>query len=193
MNKPQSVFDAIYERRAFRKYLPERVSRDKIEKLLDAAVHAPSAINLQPWAFAVIQSPEVLKKISDRSKVELLNDPRWKSTSSHSEHAIPLTDPNFNIFYGATTLIVICARKGGFCPAGDSYLAAENLMLAAHAMGLATCPIGLARDVLQTDDMKRELSIPSHYEAVLPVIVGYPDGSMPKTERAPPRIFRWIE
>lgn len=111
----------------------------------------------------------------------------------HSEHGkTPFEDPTFDIFYGASTLIVVCAQREGFQPVGDSYLAAENLMLAALAMGLATCPIGFARDVIKRDSHRAELSIPEGFDPVLPIIVGYPSGISEAPSRNPPRILSWI-
>jgi nitroreductase len=77
------------------------VSETTVRELLDA-VWAPSANNLQPWSFVVIQDRTLLKKISDAAKVLLANDPHWHTR-------LPLTDPDFDIFYGCGTLIVICA------------------------------------------------------------------------------------
>ena len=88
---------------------------------------------------------------------------------------------------------MICARnEAGFSPIGDCYLAAQNLMLSAHELGLATCPIGLARDVLREKSWRSELSIPQGYDPVLPIIVGYAAGTTPETERAPVKLFSWL-
>lgn len=180
----KTVLDAIQQRRSTRVYTHVPVSEADVHALLDAAIYAPNANNAQPWSFVIIQNPALLKKISDQAKQELASHPHWKG-------AHPFSDPKFDIFYGATTLIVICAQAGGFEPTGDCYLAGENLMLAAWNMGLATCPIGLARDVLQTPAMKKELGIPAEVTPVLPIIVGHPQGSMPQTERKPPVIHTW--
>ena len=65
-------------------------------------------------------------------------------------------------------------------------------MLASHGMGLGTCPIGLAWDVLRTDSMKNKLGIPLGHFPVLPIIVGYPSEESPRTPRNPPRILNWV-
>jgi hypothetical protein len=66
-------------------------------------------------------------------------------------------------------------------------------MIAAWSLGLATCPVGLARDVLQTEIMKRRLQIPAQLTPVLPIIVGYAACAVPKTERHEPQIHAWIK
>ena len=59
---------AIYRRRTVRSYAPARVEKATIEQLLDAAVRAPTALYQEPWAFAVIQDEEHLRRYSDRAK-----------------------------------------------------------------------------------------------------------------------------
>lgn len=189
-----TVTEAIYSRRAVRSYRPKAVTEEQIYHLLDAAVHAPSAMNSQPWAFVVIQRPELLSRISRAAKGELLKSPGWLHSSERGH--VPIDDPSFDIFYGATTLVVICMREGeGFSPLGDCYLAAQNLMLAAYEQGLATCPIGLARDILREPPLKDEVRIPRGYVPVLPIIIGYAGKigqSAVSVGRMPPRILNWL-
>jgi nitroreductase len=64
-------------------------------------------------------------------------------------------------------------------------------MLAAHATGLGTCPIGFARSWLNLARTKRALAIPLNYTVVFPVIVGYPKGAMPPVVRREPEIVVW--
>lgn len=180
-----TVLDAIRGRRATRSYLAKQVSEKTVRELLDAAVQAPSARDLQPWSFVVIQDKTLLGAISEQAKRALARDPHWN-------RELPLEDPGFDIFYGASTLIVICAKEEGFSPVGDCYMAGQNLMLAAFSMGLATCPIGLARDALRSPEMQERLGIPAGEQPVLPIIVGYPAVTMPPTGRAAPRIDSWL-
>jgi len=84
---------------------------------------APSAMNLLPWAFVVVQDRKLLKEFSDRSK-DLIA--KADKTAKLKER---LTDPEFNIFYNAGTLIVICAKPARQHPDWDCCLAAQNLML----------------------------------------------------------------
>ncbi|MFI5305435.1 MAG: nitroreductase family protein [Nitrospiria bacterium] len=185
-----NVLDAIYKRRAIRRYSSKSIEEQIVRALLNAAVQAPSAMNLQPWSFTVIQQVKLLQKLSDQAKEFLLKDPKWKAASEHGQ--LPLADPEFDIFYGATTLIIICAKLEGFSPTADCYLAGQNLMLAACSMGLGTCPIGFARDVLQNKSWKKNLKIPEDFIPVFPIIVGYPLGATQKVKRDPPHILSWI-
>lgn len=185
-----TLLNAIYTRRATRSFSTERVESKLVAKLLEAAIQAPSAMNAQPWAFAVIQNPQVLHEISESAKVFLSQNIHLSQESEHFEKLF--LDPKFDIFYGATTLVVICAKKNGFGPAEDCYLAGENLMLTATALGLATCPIGFARDVLNTKEFRDKLSIAEDFAPVLPIIIGYSKVFSPKPERRAPVILKWL-
>jgi nitroreductase len=99
-----------------------------------------------------------------------------------------LADPKFNIFYNAGTLVVIYCRPSLQWAPIDCALAAENLMLAAYAMGLGTCPIGFAQSWLDDAEVKRELRVPGDLTAILPIIVGYPTKAPPKISRHKPEI-----
>jgi len=183
------TIDAIYDRRAVRSYRPDAVGEETIRTLLDAAIHAPSAVNAQPWAFAVVQDTKLLQRISDRAKKLSLE--RIRPGTRLWEHRAMLEDPGFNVFYDARTLIVVCAAPGDWPPNEDCCFAAQNLMLAAHALGLATCPIGFARDALNEPDWKRELAIPSDHSVVIPIIVGHAREQPPPTPRKDARILSW--
>src|ERR1017187_10717996 len=68
-----SAMDAIYHRRAVRDYAPQKIDQAVIRMLLDAAVHAPTAVHEEPWAFAIVQDRNTLKRLSDNVKELLAN------------------------------------------------------------------------------------------------------------------------
>lgn len=183
--------ELIYRRRAVRAYTPEILDESTIRALLEAAVQAPTAMHLEPWVFLVVQDRAVLKRLSDRAKVVAGEEARHRDLI-RGPGASPLSDPAFNIFYDAGTLIVICARELGPFVEADCWLAAENLMLAACAMGLGTCCIGFAIPALRTPDVKQELGIPPDVTAVAPIIVGRPRGDTPPVGRREPLVLRWV-
>jgi nitroreductase len=193
---PERLMDVIHQRRSVRAYDARPVSASLVRELLEAAVHAPTAMHREPWGFAIVQDRALLKRWSDRAKA-MLRDPSeavgWGSSGLlHGAHPQMLDDPAFNIFYDAGTLIVVCGKELGQFVAADCWLATENLMLAACAMGLGTCCIGFALPALHTPEVKRELGIPADVEAVAAVIVGIPRGETPKTSRKPPEVLRWL-
>jgi nitroreductase len=183
------LMDAIYERRAVRSYKDHHLDRATVEVLLEAAIQAPSAINAQPWAFAIIQDATLLAEYSRRAKANVLSS--MEPGTPLYEHRNIFADPSYNAFYNATTLILICAKSGAVNAAEDCCLAAENLMLAACSLGFGTCPIGLARPWLSLPETKRDLGISADYEPVMPIIVGYPNGDTPPTPRHKAEILFW--
>jgi nitroreductase len=181
------VSQAIHQRRSVRNYSDRTVDETTIRALLEAATLAPSAINEQPWAFAVVQDKRLLKTYSDRAKKLAASH----LTSTHADLQKLLRDPAFNIFYNASTLIVICAKPVGQHPDWDCCLAAENLMLAAAGRELGTCTIGFAWPLLEQADVKEQLNIAPELRPVLPIVVGYPVGDTTAVLRRPPQILCW--
>lgn len=184
-----ALTDAIFHRRAVRAYSPQPVEPGIVERLLLAAVQAPSALNQQPWGFAVLHGEKRLRDYSDRAKRHLVAT--YPPTFELHGRAELYENPGYDLFHGAGTVIVIYARSGRLHPNEDCCLAAENLMLAAYGLGLGTCPIGFARPWFDLPETKRELEVPEHYHAVFPVAVGYPAGYTVPSPRDEPAILSW--
>ena len=183
------IMDAIYRRRAVRAYRDEPVKTELIGALIEAAVQAPSARNLQPWRFTVVRDKRLLDRVSRGAKAHRIETlPPDGGPHNLGER---LTDPDFHIFYHAPTLIVISAAHEQPWAVEDCALAAGNLMLAACAHGLGTCWIGLAKDWLQMPEGKAALDIDSDWLPVAPIVVGYPQHTPQAVEREKPEI-RWI-
>jgi nitroreductase len=196
--RPLSALDAIFVRRSVRSYTNEKLDKPTIRSLLDAAVQAPTAMHTEPWAFVVIQDEATLKRYSDQAKgswaEEVINYRDLHipgDTAMGTRFASQFANPDFCIFYDASTLIVICAKSMGPFVAADCWLAAENLMLAACALGLGTCCIGSAVPALNTADAKAELCIPSDATVVAPIVVGVPRGDAAEVSRKDPEILSW--
>ncbi|MFA4994528.1 MAG: nitroreductase [Bdellovibrionales bacterium] len=186
-----TTMDAIYRRRAVRDYKPEKIAPPTINALLDAAVHAPTAMHGEPWSFVVVQDKVVLDCLSEDAKEHVLKE-KAGQTSEQARHMVDyVSDPKFHIFYNASTLIVICSKDPEATGAADGWLAAQNLMLAACAKGLGTCVIGFAIGVLNTPKWKAELKIPDGTTIIAPIIVGAPAGETPATSRKPPEVLIW--
>ena len=184
-----NLLEAIKGRRAVRTYLPRAVDDDAIHELLRAAVQAPTALNAQEWVFAVVQGTAQLRGYSDRAKALLVG----QSTPDDKTRAMAerLRNEEFNVFYDASTLIVIGVMQRGTYSEADVWLAAANLMLAAHGIGLGTCPIGLAVPLLNQPSVKRDLNLPEAGAWIAAIIVGYPSSAPAPVSRGEPRIRAW--
>jgi nitroreductase len=184
-----NVYEAILARRSVRRYISQPVEPDIVRLLIEAAIHAPSAFHGEPWAFFVIDDDAALTQLSDQAKPLFLNEARRLGQKRSSRCLEAFEDPEFNIFYNAGTLIVICGDTSSPYSAADSWLAAENLMLAACAMGLGSCVVGCAVPALNEPATKQRLGVPEKYAAVAPIIVGYPAEETPPTPRREPLIL----
>lgn len=183
------LLEAIDGRRSVREYTEEPVDDAVLRELIEAAIKAPSAINLQPWAFIVVKDRSCLNRISDQAKTHLL-----KASLAAPAHPFRemLNDPKFDIFYRAPVLIVIAATEPTDWAVEDCSLAAENLMLAAHAKGLGTCWVGFAQNWLATPEGKAELGVPVTHAPIAPIAVGHARRQPPPPPRKDPDI-RWID
>lgn len=175
------LLDAIRQRRAVRDYKPDPVRAGLLQQLIVAASWAPSAMNEQPWHFTVVTDSTLLDEISARSKTATLASVAAMPRSNHFRDI--LSDPGFHIFYHAPALIVISAPADGQWGVEDCALAAQNMMLAACALGLGTCWVGFAQGWLNTPEGRRALGLPTGNRAVAPIIVGYPKASPPSVGR----------
>ena len=186
-----SVMEAIYHRRSVRNYAPRAIGQAEIRALLDAAVHAPTAMHEEPWSFAVIQDRNLLNRLSESAKERVRSEAQGSDTE-HAKHALELVNkPDFHVFYNGGTLIVICGKFPGSYVVADCWLAAENLMLAACAKGLGTCVIGFAVSALNTPEWKAELKIPADMKVIAPILVGVPAGETPPVPRKEAEVISW--
>ena len=186
------VMQVIRERRSVRRYTTEPVDDTSFDQLLDAAIWAPSAVNTQPWAFGVIRDRSLLDRYAEFVTAMYLTDPPVSELASIPEPVFRhlrqvVAQPGYDVFHGAGMLITIyAATLDGIA---DCYLAGENLMLAACAAGLGTCPIGLSQPLMNQPAIKDELGVPASMVAALPIVVGHPAEQPHATTRNPPRVL----
>ena len=211
----------IKERKSIRAFKPDPVPREKIEEVLSLTIHAPSAINLQPWEFIVLTGEE-----KERLSRRLMKSYREKQIACSPGNVKPMPkmygkrgaktleamlpffkemgadpDPFVNEgscnFYGAPVAILICLDDS-FPKARlvDIGLALGYFVLTAHEFGLGTCPIGLI--TAYEDEIKDLLNIPENKKVIIGIALGYPDWAIPinrfKSQRDnPEKMIRWIE
>jgi len=188
-----SLYEAVLARRSVRSYTTQKLEKETVPSLLEAAIRAPTAMHGEPWGFVIIQDKKVLKDLSDKAKPMILT-----STCPHQQQLSvkffeQLVNQDFNIFYNAGTLILICCNTKLTTSEADCWLAAENLILAACAMGLGTCIIGCASPILNVAEVKAKLGIASEFTVVAPIIVGYPSNTPARSPRKHPRILANIQ
>lgn len=183
------LMDVLRNRRAVREYTTAQIERSTVDRLIKAAILAPSAMNLQPWAFAVLLSSARIDQYGKRAKNWTLAN--FSQTSFEPRLRQMLEDPNFVMFHHAPALVIILAKSSDAQAAEDCCLAAENLMLAARDEGLGTCWIGLARPWLDLASTKAELKLPKDFRVVAPITLGNPKAWPESHGRSSPEVY-WI-
>lgn len=162
-----ATLDTIYQRRAVRKYKNTPVNRKLVNLVLEAAKMAPSALNLQPYRFIVMEDREAIRHFS--AAIAKVAEPYFHLTQDKKHAARP--DP---IFYNAPVVIFIAGPKNNEWAGLDIGMCAQNLMLAARSIGLETCPVGFAKLVEQTS-LFRNLQLHNTEQIYLAIVLGYGD------------------
>ena len=164
--------EVIRARRAVRDYESTLVERSDIQPLIEAAIQAPSAMNIQPWVFWVSTNRRGIDKFSERAREWLLNNADQNSAEVPIHRM--LNDPTISILHHAPALVLVLAMSHDAQAIEDCCLAADHLMLAARNAGLGTCWIGLARPWFDLASTKIDLGLPETYRVVAPIVLGHP-------------------
>jgi nitroreductase len=196
------LMKAIQERKSIRAFKPDPIPKEKIEEILRLAIHAPSAINLQPWEFLVVSGEE--RERLSRRLIKAYREKRIscgpgavkplpKTFGKRGAKTLETMNPFFEEmkvnsdqfvnegscnFYGSPSAIIICLDDS-FSEARlvDVGVVLGYLVLAAHEVGVATCPIGLI--TAYGDEMKEVLNIPENKRVIIGIALGYPDPKSP--------------
>ena len=150
------VFEAIRDRRSIRAYERKDVSDKDVKRLIDAARMAPSAGNIQPWEFVIVRKAELKHRLSTAA----LNQ-----TFIQEAHVVIVVCANEMLSaqgYGSRGKNLYCLQ--------DTAAAIQNLLLAAHALGLGACWVGTFREEEVRDVVKAQRGV----RPVTIVPVGYP-------------------
>jgi nitroreductase len=142
-----NALDALRGRRSTRVYKDKPVPKALVEEIIDAARLAPSANNIQPWEFVVVTDKGARKKIAD------------------------LTDYGKFIAQAGACVAVFCKDVKHYLEDGSA--ATENILVAAHALGLGTCWVaGYKKGYAES--VRELLGVPQGYDLVSLVSLGYP-------------------
>ena len=173
------LMDAIRGRRSIRKYKPDPVSEETLQKIMEAVRWSPSWANTQCWEVIIVKDPNIKSALAN---------------------TLTKTNPSLSSMTEAPIVLVLCGRKGvsGFKKGEattvkgdwlmfDTGIAMQNLCLTAHALGLGTVVVG------NFDHKKVEeiLGVPQNAEVVAMTPLGYPaaEGSAPKRKEPSEFVF----
>lgn len=189
------LFEAMYSQRQITRFRPDPVPREAIEKIIEAATKAPSGGNSQPWEFVVITDPDLIAKVGGIYR-ELWLGARGARPAAGETPVYRSARYLANHIHQVPAMILVCVdhTKGSapFTPgqpiergryASSIWLAAQNLFLAARALGLGTRLT--TTHIRREPEIKALLGIPEHVETVALIPLGYPRGSFGPTDRRP--------
>jgi nitroreductase len=193
------LWEAIYSQRAIRYWTSEPVPRELLETVVAAATKAPSGSNTQPWVFLVVDDPGKLKAIAAAlrevsSRTEGLTEMLSKAEDIE-DRSTRLMLQGARSFFGelerAPALIVPClygisspTTDPASLLAGSSiYMAVQNLMLAARAVGLGT--VMTTAHAMIEEPLRKTLAIPDDAYPVAFIPIGFPDANFGPTKRKP--------
>lgn len=151
--------DLIKTRRSCRRYKPDQIDDRTLQAVLEAGTYAPTSKGQQSPFIVAVQDPALLKRLA-RMNADVMG-----------------TDTN--PYYDAPTYIFVFAPADGRNPVQDGSCVMQNLMLAAHALGLATCWINREREMFATDEgqaLMRQWGLPDGLMGIAAVAIGYADG-----------------
>jgi nitroreductase len=147
------LYEGLITRRSIRRYTGGRIGEEQIKSLLKAGMYAPSARNCRPWHFIVIDDMEILKRIM---KIH-----PYSSMLSEASHAI-----------------VVCGdeklENGPGYYKLDCSAATQNILLAAHSMGLGAVWLGVEPRADRISGVSQILNLPDHVHPLSIVSVGIP-------------------
>ena len=164
------VIDAILKRRSIRRYSGESVDKSKIRELLIAGMYAPSARNQQPWHFLVIEERPLLEKIME-------------------------IHPYASMLSGAALAILVCGDETLELSKGywsvDCAAATQNILLAAHAMGLGAVWLGVYPRAERQKGIREIFGFPTNIHPFALISLGYPAEDKPVPDRIKEDRIRW--
>jgi len=153
----EAVLDNIATRISVRAYTSDTIEQEKIDKLLRAGMAAPSAVNKQPWHFIVVKDKSLLERISTLT-------------------------PGVRMAASAPLAIVVCGNMDKTLEgeakeywAQDASAATQNILLAAHAMGLGAVWTGFYPVTERCEKAKELLQMPEQIVPFCTIVIGYPD------------------
>ncbi len=192
----------ILERRSVRKYRDRQVPEKLVRRILEAGRFAPSAGNSQPWRFVVVRDREMLDEMENHVRflcrvLKFMLD--WESSPlgrlswvlaqlyirlmPNKLHPIPfgairlIADGKLKLFHGAPTVIFILEdRRGVSKPQVDVGICGQNMVLAAHSLGLGTCWVGFVELLKFGSKWKKKLGATWPYRFIEAISLGYPVG-----------------
>ena len=172
------IFETIAHRRSIRRFSEKQIEEAHLQQIMQAGLYAPSAGGRQGVIFAVCQDKAVNKRLGRIKRAN--SHPHTATTTSYVSREQPSIADDAkitNAFYDAPTVITMFAPKDFLFSKEDCALAAENMMLAADALGIGSCYIGQGWEAFADpfgQEILKQWNVPTDRYAVMQLLLGYP-------------------
>ena len=177
-----NVLEAIRLRRSIRKYRDEQIPTEALQQILEAGAYAPNAGGGQRTILCGIQNQALVERLGTLNLARF-DRSRLAGSFVSQEQPSNIDDPTIrNGFYGAPTVCVIFAPEQFLYSVPDAFCCAENMVLAAYELGIASCIVARAEETFDNPEgqaLMREWGIPEGYVPRCFVLLGYVDGAYP--------------
>lgn len=178
---------AIHGRHTIRKYRADAIDRALLERALWAAIQAPTppVSKASAWKLCVIEGAARLEGLGARAKQYAFEHQPPGQHWAWAERA------DFKVFWNAPAVVLFCAKASNPEAPFDCCRAAQNFLIAAHALGLGTCWVGAPVPWLTSPGIAEELGLPAGFPVAAAVLVGHPD-EQPIGEPRPKPEVSWF-
>lgn len=186
-----ALMDTIKARHSIRKFTEEQISRADLEKILEAGNFAPNAGGGQRSMLVAVHNEELTTRIG-KMNMEKFDRSHLAGNYVSKEQPSTIDDSTIqNGFYDAPTVVCIFAQSNFMFCTADAFCIAENMLLQATELGIASCIISRGEETFRSIEgrkLMREWEVPEGYSCQCFVISGYRKGDAPK--RKPRKIGR---
>ena len=181
------VLNNMKTRFSCRKFKADPVEREKLEAIIDAARYAPNGHHLEAWHFTVVTT--------EGGKQELLDAVGPEPEEFRELAPKGASWPFPSDFYGAPVVIMVSYDPEAPWPEAGAFLAAGNIMNAAHSLGLAACALTVfSKDVFAAEETSSNKAkyIPEGYKLYLSMVLGYPAKAEVKKTKRREGVTTWL-
>lgn len=190
------LIDTIKARHSIRKYTDQNISLADLETILEAGNYAPNAGGGQRSMMVAVHDPVLTRKIGFMNMAHFNRNGLAGSYVSKEQPSV-IDDPSMKDgFYGAPTVIAIFNQANFLFKTADAFCMAENMILQATELGIASCIISRGEETFQSEEgqkILREWGVPQNYSCTCFVILGYIDGEQPHSKPRKPGSVKIVE
>lgn len=176
-------FELVKYRRSIRKYEEKQIPREDVERIIEAGAFAPNAGGGQRSMIVAIRDREISERLGKLNVASMRRDNLIGGHVSAEQPSI-IDDPTIKSgFYGAPTVVVIFAQNNFLYSIPDAFCCAENMVLAATELGIASCIIARAEETFYNEygkGLMAKWGVPENYAPRCFVLLGYCRGDYPK-------------